>query len=93
MFFKQFNLIIERLHHMSAQLDTLTAQVTANNSAIDSAITLINGLAQQIIDTGGDPVKLQALVDSLTAEDTKLAAAIVANTPQVPTPTSPAKTA
>lgn len=72
---------------MSAQLDTLTAQVTANNSAIDSAITLINGLAQQLIDAGTDPVKLQALSDSLVAEDTKLAQAIVANTPQVPVTT------
>lgn len=76
---------------MSAQLDTLTAQVTANNSAIDSAITLINGLAQQLIDAGTDPAKLQALADSLVAEDTKLAQAIVANTPQVPPTPSPAK--
>lgn len=69
---------------MSAQLDALTAQVASNTTVIDSAITLINGLAAAIVAAGTDPVKLQALTDALTAEDTKLAAAITANTPPSP---------
>lgn len=66
---------------MATVLDALTAQVAANNDQIGSAITLIGGLRQQIIDAGTDPAKLQALTDSLGSEDSKLAAAIAENTP------------
>jgi uncharacterized protein YigA (DUF484 family) len=70
-----------RIRHMSAQLDALTAQVAANTTVVQSAITLIAGLRQAIIDAGTDPAKLQALTDSLAQSDTDLAAALVANTP------------
>jgi chromosome segregation ATPase len=76
---------LKELYHevrrMSAALDTLTAQVAANTSVVDSAVVLIGGLAQQIQDLKNDPVALQALADSLKGEDDKLAAALVANTP------------
>lgn len=82
---KEINEILERIHHMSKELDTLTAQVEANNSVLESAIVLINGLAAKVIAAGTDPVALKALTDSLVAEDTKLAAAVTANTtPPVP---------
>lgn len=68
-----------KVTHMSAQLDSLTAQVSANTDVIESAVTLIAGLRQQIIDAGTDPAKLQALTDSLAAEDAKLAAAVAQN--------------
>lgn len=70
---------------MSAQLDALIAQVTANNTIIESAVAAIAGLRQQIIDAGTDPVKLQALTDALATEDQKLAAAI-ATPPAPPAP-------
>jgi len=71
---------------MSIELDNLTAQVHANSAALDSAITLINGIADRIAAAGVDPVKLNALTDELRAKDELLAAAVLANTP-TPTPT------
>lgn len=73
---------------MSAQLDALTLQVTNNNNVIESALALISNLSAAITAAGTDPVALQALTDSLDTEDTKLAAAIVANTPAAPPATT-----
>lgn len=78
--------LISKISIMSTQLDNLTAGVAANNSAIESAITLLGNLkaaldaaiAAQPTDDGA---ALQALSDSIGAEDTKLAAALAANTP------------
>lgn len=65
-------------------LTALTAQVTANTTVIESALTLINGFAAQLAAAGTDPVALKALQDQLAAEDTKLADAVAANTPAAP---------
>ncbi len=67
-----------------AALDALTAQVAANTSVIESALTLIQGLADALKAAGTDPVALAALQSALEAEDTKLAAAVAANTPPTP---------
>jgi len=72
-----------------AALDDLTAQVAANTTVIDSAIVLLEGLKAALDAAGTDPVKLKALSDSLAAEDSKLAAAVAANTPAAP-PAPPA---
>lgn len=69
---------------MSQQMDDLTKQVAANTTVIEGAVSLIAGLRQQIIDAGTDPAKLQALTDSMAAEDAKLSAALVDNTPAAP---------
>ena len=66
---------------MSTQLDTLTAQVSNNTDAVESAVTLLNNISAELKAAGTDPVKLQALADTLKNEDDKLAAAVVANTP------------
>jgi esterase/lipase len=71
---------------MANELADLTARVATNNEVIESALVLIQGLHDAIIAAGTDPVKLKALTDSLVAEDDKLAAAIVANTPAAPAP-------
>jgi len=73
--------ILERLTLMSAQLDALTAQVAATRDVTDSAILLLQGLRQQIIDAGVDQAKLTELTDSLKKETDELAAAVTANTP------------
>ena len=78
--------ILERLTHMSAELDALTAQVKANSSLLDSATTLINGIAARITAAGTDPAALKALTDELKAKDDALAAAVTANTPAATTP-------
>lgn len=82
------NAILEKLDEilgkedkiMSA-LDDLTAQVAADTTVIQSAVTLINGIAAQIAAAGTDPTKLAALTASLKANDDSLAAAVTANTP------------
>ena len=73
----------EDIKIMTAALDRLTADVAAQNTLMASAVTLIGGLAAQIraaVATGDDDA-LNALADSLEAQDNSLAAAISANTP------------
>lgn len=66
---------------MSAELDTLTAQVHSNTSVVQSAVTLINGISARIAAAGTDPAALQALTTELQQQDQALAAAVAANTP------------
>lgn len=67
---------------MSAELDRLTTEVTETSGAVDSALALIAGLADQIRALSTDPAALTALADSLDAQQAKIAAAVAAN----PTP-------
>lgn len=64
-----------------ANLENLTAQVAANNTVIDSALTLIRGLKERLDAAGTDEAKLKALSDSLATKDEELASAITQNTP------------
>lgn len=73
--------ILERLDIMSKEMDDLAAQVKANSDLLDSATTLINGIADRITAAGVDPTKLAALTTELKAKDDALAAAVTANTP------------
>lgn len=66
---------------MSKELDDLTAQVKSNSDLLDSATTLINGIADRITAAGVDPTKLAALTTELKSKDDTLAAAVTANTP------------
>ena len=66
---------------MSKELDRLTAEVADTATVIDSAIVLIQGLHDQLVAAGTDPVALNALADSLDSQQAALAAAIVAGTP------------
>jgi hypothetical protein len=66
---------------MSAELDNLTDEVTRNAEVDQSAITLIKGIAQMLIEAKDDPVKIAALSASLKASADDLAAAVAANTP------------
>lgn len=65
---------------MSAELDRLTTEVTETKTAVDSAITLIVGLAERIRELQNDPAALTALADELDAKQAELAAAVSANT-------------
>lgn len=69
-------------------LTALTAQVAANTSAEQSAITLLGGLkaALDAAIASGNPAALTALSAQLGTSQAALAAAIVANTPATPTP-------
>lgn len=66
---------------MSAQIDQLKAAVTAENTVIDSAITLIQGLAAQIAALPADAAAIAALASEVQAKSDALAVAVTANTP------------
>lgn len=71
---------------MSQEFDDLTAQVKSNTEVLNSAVVLINGIADRITAAGVDPQKLAALTTELKSKDEELAAAVLANTPPAPTP-------
>lgn len=68
--------LLHRSQEMSKELDDLTTEVANTKAGVDSAVTLIAGLRQQIIDAGTDPAKLQALTDALKATEADLAGAV-----------------
>lgn len=72
---------IERIQLM--WLDDLRAAAAESNTVGQSAVVAINDLAdklQEVLNAGGDPAELQALVDSIRADDVKVADAIRART-------------
>lgn len=79
-----------RLKDMSAALDNLAAKVAAIDTVIDSAVTTIQGLAQQVRENLTDPSALQRLADDLDAKSVALAAAIAESTSTVTQPEPPA---
>jgi ABC-type transporter Mla subunit MlaD len=67
-------------------LDDIVTEVTGEKTVIDSAVTLLNGLSQQLKDAlaSQDPTKIQAVIDQIDANKQELADAITANTPAAP---------
>lgn len=63
-----------------ADLNTLQADVTAEQTVEQSAITLLNGLKAQLDAAGTDPQKLADLSSQIEANTAALAAAVKANT-------------
>lgn len=77
----KLDLIIRNQETTMAAIDDLQAAVAAEDTVIDSAITLIQGIPALIAAAGVDPAKLQALQADITAKSTALAGAVAANTP------------
>jgi hypothetical protein len=77
------DLILKRLETIMSALDDLQAAVAAEDTVIDSAITLIKGIPGLIAAAGTDPAKLQALSADIMAKSQALASAVAANTPAV----------
>lgn len=71
----------ERMLKMAKELDDLTAEVAEEVTIMDSAVTLITGLAQRLRDAGTDPAKLKALQADLDTGGKALAQAVIDNTP------------
>jgi hypothetical protein len=71
---------------LMAKIDDLEAEVTKVGTVQESAITLINDIAQQLRDSRANDPRIQAVIDSLDQRATALAAAVTANTPATPTP-------
>ena len=71
---------------MQELMAALTAEVERNTAVDESAILLINGLADQIaaLLAANDTAGLEALVTKLRSDSDALAAAVVANTPATP---------
>lgn len=65
-----------------ALIDDTLAEAQRGTTVGDSVLALVQTLVNQ---AGGDPVKLQAILDTLKAENDKVEAAVIANTPQAPT--------
>ena len=67
-------------------LDELQAAVAAEDTVIDSAVTLLGNLSQMLKDAiaSGDPAKVAAIASQIDAAKQKLADAVVANTPAAP---------
>lgn len=78
---KTLTSIVRRTKAMSVSLDALKVQVQANTDLEASAITLIQGLADQIAAVATDPAAVAALADQLRVSAASLSDAIVANTP------------
>lgn len=78
--------IISQLEKIMSALSDLQTAVAAENTVIDSAVTLLQGLKTALDAAGTDPVALKALSDDITAKTNSLSAAIVANTPVTPPP-------
>jgi hypothetical protein len=78
---KKLDILIIQERNEMATLDDLTAEVAAQTTVNQSAITLLQGLKAKLDAAGTDPAKLQAIKDSLTANDQALAQAVTANTP------------
>lgn len=79
------------VHHVMADITSLTAQVAQTTSIEQSALVLIQGLAAQLAAAiaSEDPAALQTLQDQLNASATSLAAAVAANTTPPPAPPAP----
>lgn len=73
-----------RLDQIMASIDDVVAKVSAETSIIDSVITLIQGLRDQVAAAGVDPTKLQQVLDTLDSNTAKLSSAVTVNTPADP---------
>ena len=82
--------IINNMHQeevvMTLELEELQKQVAENTNLEQSAIQLIEGIADQLEAAKDDPEKIAELTASLKGTATALAAAIAENTPIEPVP-------
>lgn len=62
----------------------LVEKVSAQGTVIESAITLLSGLAAQLQASADDPAQIQEVIDQLNAQTDALAGAVAANTPSQP---------
>jgi len=80
---KKLDVIINQEVRMAGELDTLKAAVAAENTVIDSAIVLLNGIkaALDAAIAANDPAALAALSAEIAAKTQVLSDAVVTNTP------------
>lgn len=79
------NAINGKVDQIMATIQELADDVAAQATIVDSVLTLVQGLSQQLADAianGADPAALQAIKDQLDANTQRLADAVSENTPQ-----------
>lgn len=81
--------IEEREGKVMVTLDDILAKAEALGTADDSLEALVKGVQQQLADAAGDPVKKQAIFDSLEANLAKVNASLAANVPPATVVTAP----
>lgn len=83
---RKLNGLLKQEEAEMSALDDLRKQVQKNSDLEESAVTLIQGIAQQLKDAiaAGDPAALTTLAAQLDTSARDLAAAIAANTPAAP---------
>ena len=69
---------------VAVDLTPIQSEVARQTSVVQSAITLIQSLAQQIADAANDPARVAELADALRSSSDALAAAVAQNTPSQP---------
>jgi hypothetical protein len=77
---EQLHRLRKEIRNMALDLTQLTADVSADTDAVNSATTLLNTLAQEIRDNQNNPAALDALATQLETNTANLAAAVTANT-------------
>jgi hypothetical protein len=78
------NALLTQGNRIMSTLADVQAAVTAEDTVVDSAIALLQGLAAQIAALQPNQAAIDALAADVTAKTTALANAVAANTPAAP---------
>lgn len=78
--------IQEKVMATSQVVNDLVQAVADEKTVDDSILALVTQFAATIEQNKDDPAAIQAAVDQLRAEKTRIAAAVTANTPAAPAP-------
>lgn len=78
---ERFETIEERLDKMVNTMADIQAAVTAEDTVVDSAIALLQGLAAAVAALKPNQAAIDALAADITAKTSALSNAVVANTP------------
>ena len=81
---RKLDIIIEKENRIMATLADVQAAVTAEDTVVDSAVALLQGLAAQVAALAPNQAAINALAADITAKTAGLSQAVVANTPAAP---------
>lgn len=81
---EQLSLIIKNQQTIMQELEDLKAAVAEEDTVIDSVLTLVSGMADQIAALKPNAADIAALAADIRSKKDALAAAVTANTPPPP---------
>jgi methyl-accepting chemotaxis protein len=81
--------ILSELRIMASAMTELKNAVEEQSTVVDSVLTLVSTLAEQIRDAKDDPEEIQKLADQLEKNTQKLSEAVVVNTDSPEAPVDP----